>query len=137
MAKVITCTPAPAPRRAFTTNAQAAKEISTALFARLRKPFGTTPATRCIPAKACTSDASEIGFTYVAKVVPVAEYVSACMEAESLLNQNIIQLVFFQGQEAIANEWLATRTHQGPNSTIPAILSRHLFKSEALIAKGV
>lgn len=53
MAQVITCTPAPAPRRAIATNPQAAKEISTALFARLRKPFGTTPATNCTPAKGC------------------------------------------------------------------------------------
>lgn len=41
MTIVITCTPAPAPRRAITTNPQAAQEIAYALFARLRKPTTT------------------------------------------------------------------------------------------------
>lgn len=64
-------------------------------------------------------------YVYEAGISSIQNYLAECQAAAALLDQGVIRMVFLEGQEDIAAEWLASRRQSGKESTLPELLSKH------------
>ncbi|MDT7514699.1 hypothetical protein [Rhodoferax mekongensis] len=71
-----------------------------------------------------------VQWSYQASVVSTSQYVQACLEATELLECGIVRMIFFEGQEAVAQQWLDSTALQNSTPNLAAILAWHKFGNE-------
>jgi hypothetical protein len=64
-------------------------------------------------------------WSYQACIVNHSQYVQSCLEAAKLLEDGIVRMTFFEGQEAIAKEWLKSTGRPELRANLAAILAKH------------